>query len=143
MATEILNYYHLILNYHLIIIMRIVVPFTEKKCCKRVTWCTVTNPKAECALPQSKTPTARSAFHGCRSAKGDCLTDQKLFLSYLAGCKNGCQSKRLEGSPEVHHHDSIGGVSQQLKSVVGQVKMINVTVAPKLLNLDAILHLKR
>ena len=37
MATETLNCYDLILNYHLIIIMRIVVPFTEKKCCKCVT----------------------------------------------------------------------------------------------------------
>ena len=43
--------------------------------------------------------------------------------------------------PEINHHDSICGVSQLLKGPIGQVKVVNVTVAPQLLNLYAILDL--
>lgn len=43
--------------------------------------------------------------------------------------------------PEVDHHDTIGGVGQLLKGPVGQVKVIDVAVAPQLLHFSTVLHL--
>ena len=57
------------------------------------------------------------------------------------------RASAIEGSvssnvvPEVHHHDTISRVSQLLEGPIGQVKVVDVAVAPQLLCCHTLLDL--
>ena len=43
--------------------------------------------------------------------------------------------------PEVHHHDTVCGMSQLLEGPVGEIEMVDVAIAPQLLCRHIILEL--
>lgn len=43
--------------------------------------------------------------------------------------------------PEVHHHDTVSGMSQLLEGPVGEIEMVDVAIAPQLLCRHIILEL--